>query len=96
MKSLASGIVWGLPTIYLAYRFREYRMMHHEAKKCRKPCKAYFGLPSRVGSVHRTMRAIARAEAKQEIAVLKIMDVFSGKSIAPQSKGRGWRIGARA
>ena len=22
---LAAGIVWGLPTIYLAYRFREYR-----------------------------------------------------------------------
>jgi hypothetical protein len=65
------------------------------------PAPAEEGGPKRPGDLdweyrHRTMRAIARAEAKQEIAVLKIMDVFSGKSIAPQSKGRGWRIGDRA
>jgi hypothetical protein len=46
-------------------------------------------------SVHRAMRAVARAEAKQEIAVLKIMDAFLEKSQHRRSKGRGWRISAR-
>jgi hypothetical protein len=45
--------------------------------------------------VHRAMRAVARAEAKQEIAVLKIMDAFLEKSQHRRSKGRGWRISAR-
>jgi hypothetical protein len=42
------------------------------------------------------MRAVARAEAKQEIAVLKIMDEFLEKAQHRKSKGRGWRISARA
>ena len=36
--------------------------------------------------MHRAMRVVARAEAKQEIAVLKIMDVFLQKSTALQGQ----------
>ena len=46
-------------------------------------------------SVHRAMRAVARAEAKREIAVLKIMDVFLEKAQCGRSKGRGSPISAR-
>jgi hypothetical protein len=42
------------------------------------------GIP--IGSVHRAMRAIARAQAKQEVAVLKIMDKLLHKG--PQRKGK--------
>jgi hypothetical protein len=47
-------------------------------------------------SVHRAMRAVARAEAKQEIPVLKIMDLFLGKAFHRRPTGRGLRISARA
>jgi hypothetical protein len=47
-------------------------------------------------SVHRAMRAVARAEAKQEIAVLKIMEVFLEKAQHRRSKGRGRPLSARA
>ena len=46
-------------------------------------------------SVHRAMRAVARAEAKREIAVLKIMEVFLEKAQRGRSKGRGIPISAR-
>ena len=46
-------------------------------------------------SVHRAMRAVARAEAKREIAVLKIMEVFLEKAQRRRSKGRGSPISAR-
>ena len=46
-------------------------------------------------SVHRAMRAVARAEAKREIAVLKIMEVFLKKAQRGRSKGRGSPISAR-
>ena len=42
------------------------------------------GIP--VGSVHRAMRSIARARAKQEVAVLKIMDKLLNKGL--QRKAR--------
>ena len=41
------------------------------------------------------MRAVARAEAKREIAVLKIMEVFLEKAQRGRSKGRGSPISAR-
>ena len=47
-------------------------------------------------SVHRAMLAVARAEAKQEIAVLKIMEVFLEKAQRRRSKGRGRPLSARA
>ena len=39
-------------------------------------------------SVHRAKRAIARAEAKQELAVLEIMDKLIGKAARRQAKVR--------
>jgi hypothetical protein len=39
-------------------------------------------------SVHRAKRAMARAEAKQELAVLEIMDKLIGKAARRQAKGR--------
>jgi hypothetical protein len=39
-------------------------------------------------SVHRAKRAIARAEAKQELAVLEIMDKLVGKAARRQTKVR--------
>jgi hypothetical protein len=38
--------------------------------------------------VHRAKRAIARAEAKQELAVLEIMDKLIGKAARRQAKVR--------
>jgi hypothetical protein len=38
-------------------------------------------------SVHRAMRAAARAEAKQEVAVLEIMDTLLEKQCAARPKG---------
>ena len=43
------------------------------------------GIP--VGSVHRTMRAIARAEAKKQVAVAEIANEFLGKKLAKAAKG---------
>jgi hypothetical protein len=39
-------------------------------------------------SVHRAKRAIARAEAKQELAVLKIMDKLLNKTARLRAKGQ--------
>ena len=39
-------------------------------------------------SVHRAMRAIARAEAKQEVAVLEIMDKMLEKTMRRRAKAR--------
>ena len=47
-------------------------------------------------SVHRAMRAVTRVEAKQEIAVLKIMETFLEKAQHRRSKGRGRPTNARA
>ena len=44
------------------------------------------GIP--VGSVHRAMRAVARAQAKQEVAVLKIMDRLLNKGLQRKAKAR--------
>ena len=44
------------------------------------------GIP--VGSVHRAMRAVARAKAKQEVAVLKIMDRLLIKGLQRKAKAR--------
>jgi TolB-like protein/Tfp pilus assembly protein PilF len=44
------------------------------------------GIP--VGSVHRAMRAIARAQAKREVAVLKIMDKLLNKGLQLKAKAR--------
>jgi hypothetical protein len=40
------------------------------------------GIP--VGSVHRAMRAIARAEAKREVAILQITNQLLGKKLRPR------------
>jgi hypothetical protein len=42
------------------------------------------GIP--VGSVHRAMRAIARAQAKQEVAVLGIMEGLLDKGLRRKAK----------
>ena len=44
------------------------------------------GIPA--GSVHRAMRAIARAQAKREVAVLKIMDKLLNKWSHSKAKAR--------
>ena len=44
------------------------------------------GIPAT--SVHRAMRAIARAQAKQEVAVLGIMEGLLGKGLRHKAKGR--------
>ena len=44
------------------------------------------GIP--VGSVHRATRAVARAQAKQEIAVLKIMERLLNKGLQRKAKAR--------
>ncbi len=47
-------------------------------------------------SVHRATRAVARAEARQEMTVLKVMEVFLEKAQQRKSKGRSRSLSARA
>jgi hypothetical protein len=51
------------------------------------------GIP--VTSVHRAMRAIARSQAKQEVAVLGIMEGLLKKHAADASKNRNTSRNAR-
>ena len=44
------------------------------------------GIP--VGSVHRAMRAFARAEAKKEVAIAEIAKQLLGKRLSHRSRGR--------